>query len=150
MKRKKSVIVQSDSFAGLTNHVSTRSDQHSEEEIERVIMKPDERRRFDHDSVMDLVVRSARTDASEMVCLESTEPPRSPTDVRAKQLRVNVKLHHVLERSVVDPLASFWGNTLEQTSTQRKRSALTVMMILSGSKQVLSLSVYAVDVSCVS
>ena len=40
--RKQSVIVQSDSFADLTNHVSTRSDQLSEEKIIRDIMKPAE------------------------------------------------------------------------------------------------------------
>ena len=32
----------------------------------------------------------------------------------AQKLRVNDKLHAVLERSVVDPLASYWRNTLEQ------------------------------------
>ena len=39
-----SITVQSDSFAGLTNHVSTRPDKHSEEEIVQDIIKPAEQR----------------------------------------------------------------------------------------------------------
>ena len=46
---------------------------------------------------------------------ESAEPPRNPTDMCAKQLRVNVKLRDVLERSVVDPLASYCRNTAGTT-----------------------------------
>ena len=41
---QQSVAVQSDSFAGLTNHVSTRSDKLSEEKIVQDIVKPAEQR----------------------------------------------------------------------------------------------------------
>ena len=39
-----SITVQSDSFAGLTNHVSMRPDKHCEEEVVQDIMKPAEQR----------------------------------------------------------------------------------------------------------
>jgi len=50
---------------------------------------------------------------------------------------INVALRDVLERSVLDPLASLpvklgWNNT----STQRKRSAPTMLMFPSGSSSL--------------
>ena len=76
--------------------------------------------------------------------------PPDNTTLAYNRADVNVDFHDAVERSVVESAASSpvklgWNNT----STQRKRTTLTVM-ILTGNKSVLSLSVSAVDVSFVS
>ena len=67
----------------------------------------------------DLLVRTNRTDASDVEMLECARNPQSHPELqrmwRARQLRVNVKLHGFLERSVGDPLASYWRNTAGTT-----------------------------------
>ena len=79
-----SVNVQSDSFAGLTNHVSTRSDKLSEEKIVQDIMKPAEqrtrlhrRRRFNDQlnnsgRATTLTFNVSRADAVSSVVMRST------------------------------------------------------------------------------
>ena len=59
---------------------------------------------------------------------------------------VDVALCVALERSAVDSGKNGWNNT----STQQKRSPKTVLTFLSGSSWVSTLSIFAVDLSCVS
>ena len=161
-----SITVQSDSFAGLTNHVSTRSDKHSEEEIVQDIMKPAEQRlnctvtggsmvkqttlvehHFDIQRAWSRCGQFFRHALNKF-----KEHGRATCDTAYTLVDADVTLHEAQERiDVNSPLASqaeklIWNNT----SAKRKRSAPTVMMFSSGSTEVLLLSeLSAVDVSFV-